>query len=124
MVLLFKQEEDGKAGSLLEHYRALGRLRRESGALRGGDHEEVRVEGNDKVYALVRRAPEDTMLGVFNFGDGPANVTLDLGQTTLGNATYSVTDALSGAALPDLNGATYTAQLPAAGSLLLRLKAK
>ena len=73
---------------------------------------------------LVRRAPEDTLLGVFNFGDGPANVTLDLGQTTLGNATYSVTDALSGAALPDLSGATYTAQLPAAGSLLLRLKAK
>lgn len=118
------QEEDGKAGSLLEHYRALGKLRRGSAALRAGDHEEVRVEGSDKVYALVRRAPDEAMLGVFNFGDAPATVKLDLGQTGLGSATYTVTDALSGAALPDLSGATYTAQLPAAGSLLLRLTAK
>ncbi|MFN8475166.1 MAG: alpha-amylase family glycosyl hydrolase [Anaerolineae bacterium] len=118
------QEEDGKAGSLLEHYRSLAKLRRESAALRVGDHETVNVDGNDKVYALVRRAPDDIMLGVFNFGDQTANVNLDLSQTNLGDTTYTVTNALSGATLPDLSGPKYGAQLPAAGSLLLRLKAK
>ncbi len=118
------QEEDGKLGSLLELYRALGKLRRESSALRTGDHEPVRVEGSDRVYALVRRAADDVALGVFNFGDKPANVTLDLSQTGLGGATYTVTDALSGAPLSDISSPTYAAQLPAASSLLLRLKAK
>ena len=84
----------------------------------------MRVEGSDRVYALVRRAADDTMLGVFNFGSGPAQVNLDLSQTQLGGAAYTVIDALSGASLPDLSGSTYAVQLPAAGSLLLKLKAK
>ncbi len=118
------EEQQGQPGSLLETYRVLIRLRRDSPALRQGSYEPVKAADNDKAYAHVRRAGDDIVLAVFNFGDAPASLTFDLSTTGLVADSYAATDALTGAAVPDIRPPTYQVELPAGGSKVLRLKAR
>ena len=118
------EEQQGQPGSLLETYRALIRLRRDSPALRQGSYEPVKAADNDKAYAHVRRVGDDIVLAVFNFGDAPAALTFDLSTTGLVADSYAATDALTGAAVPDIHPPTYQVALPAGGSKALRLTAR
>lgn len=116
------EEQQGKPDSLLETYRALMRLRRDSPALRQGSYEPLKAADNDKAYAHVRRAGDDIVLAVFNFGDAPASLTFDLSTTGLVADAYAATDALTGAPAPDIQPPMYQVDLPAGGSKVLRLK--
>ncbi len=116
------EEEKGKPDSLLEHYRALIKLRLGSAALKRGSVEPVKLSGGDKAYAFVRRLDNDAVLAVFNFGNAPATLDLDLTDTGLVLPAYQVSDALTGKALGDLKGTAYKVDLPAGGSALFILK--
>ncbi len=88
------EEQLGKPGSLLEHYRALVALRNGNPALRTGFWERVETE-NDKVYAYLRRDSAASFLIVLNFDDAPALLTLDLGASSLPDGRYAATDVLT-----------------------------
>jgi len=88
------EEQLGKPGSLLEHYRALVALRNGNPALRTGFWERVETE-NDKVYAYLRRDSAASFLIVLNFDDAPALLTLDLGAPSLADGRYAATDVLT-----------------------------
>ncbi len=118
------EEEQGKADSLLEHYRSLIKLRRSSQALQSGRVEPIKVTDNDRVFAFVRRTDTEAVLTVLNFGTEPAKLTLDLSETGLTAAAYAATDGLTGKAVGDLTPPSYAVQLPAAGGQVLVLKAK
>ena len=118
------EEQQGKADSLLEHYRSLIKLRRSSPALQSGRVEPVKVTDNDRVFAFVRRGDAEAVLTVLNFGTNPARLTLDLSETGLTAAAYAATDGLTGKAVADLKPPSYEVQLPPAGGQVLLLKAK
>ncbi len=115
------EEQQGKAGSLLEHYRALIALRNTHAALRTGRFEKVALDGGDKVAAFLRLNVGESFVVVLNFDDQPAAVTLDLASASLPDGRFTVTDALTGKSLPDLQGMTYTLLVEPVGGYVLQL---
>lgn len=118
------EEQQGKSGSLLELYKTLAKLRKTSAALHSGRYEPVKIADNDRVYGHLRRTDSEIVLALFNFGAAAATVEADVSETGLVHATYGVTDALTGKTLGELKPPTYKVELPAAGALVLSLKAR
>lgn len=73
------QEEQARAASLFEHYRALSALRAEQVALRRGAFSPVPLQGSDRATAYARVADDKILIVVLNTADEAADVTLDLG---------------------------------------------
>lgn len=73
--------QDSTAGSVLNHFRRLTKLRKEHLALVYGDYALVDA-GNAQVYAYTRTLGEERLLVLLNFGDAEASVTLPEGLET------------------------------------------
>jgi len=71
-----KQAED--PGSVLNFYKRMLRLRRESTALQNGDFKPLKVNSRDALVYL-RESQDQTFLVALNFGNSPLVVTLDVG---------------------------------------------
>jgi glycosidase len=71
--------------SVFTHTQAMLRLRREHSALRSGTLHHIAV--NEKYYAFVRERADDRLLIVFNSAAQPQQLSLDLRDTPLANAT-------------------------------------
>lgn len=92
---------------LLEWYRALGRLRRRSQALRRGS---IRyVLGRGHLLAFLRETDEERLLCAFNAGDEERAFSFDGGQLrpVLGRPQFSQRDGLYTIALPPRSGAVF-----------------
>lgn len=89
------EEEQGKAGSLLEHYRTLIALRNAHSSLRTGERVRLNVE-SDSIYAYLRYDSRSLFLVVLNFDSKPASVTLKLAETPLPSGRYTATDVFTG----------------------------
>ena len=84
------QAQDGDAGSLLNHYRRLIRLRHEHSALNGGDLI-VGSASDAAIAAFVRRSPTETILVVLNFRAAAipqASVTLVPGSGAMSTSRF------------------------------------
>jgi glycosidase len=93
------EEQQGKPGSLLEHYRALLALRNANASLRTGSFETLEVKA-DKVYTYLRQDAKASFLVVLNFGDVNQGLQIDLGASSLPDGRYIATDAFSKRELP------------------------
>ncbi len=113
------EEEQGKAGSLLEHYRALIALRSAHAALRAGVFETV-TDNSPKAYAYLRQGAGVAFLIILNFSDVPASLTIDLGASSLPDGNYRAVDALTQKRY-DLSGLTLKLDAGAASGYVLRL---
>ncbi len=94
-------------GELLEWYRALGRLRRRSQALRRGS---IRyVLGRGHLLAFLRETDEERLLCAFNAGDEERAFSFDGGQLrpVLGQPQFSQRDGLYTIVLPPRSGAVF-----------------
>ncbi len=114
------EEQQGKAGSLLEYYRALVALRNTNAALRSGAPEKIDPRTDVFVYAYLRHDSTAAFVIVLNFADTPVPVSLDLGATSLPDGRYTATDALSKQTF-DLSGLTLNLNLDATSGYVLQL---
>lgn len=92
---------------LLDWYRALGRLRRRSQALRRGS---IRyVCGKGPLLAFVRETEEERLLCAFNAGDGEHAFSFDEGRLfpLMGGPQFSQMDGLYTVVLPARSGAVF-----------------
>ncbi len=116
------QEQSGVAGSMLETYRTLGRLRRTHAALRHGRYDAI-PNASSAVWAFARTAAgEESLFVAINLSNVTVNTTLDLSSFTVTNGTTDVRDLASGAsltALTNANKAAYPLSLPASGYRVL-----
>ena len=69
----------------LEHYRALGQLRRRHDALALGDFRTVKAQGD--LYAYLREHGDDRILVVLNDGDRPIEAVLPIGNFGVADTT-------------------------------------
>jgi glycosidase len=113
------EEQVGKSGSLLEHYRALVLLRNSNTALRSGSFERITVD-DSKIYAYLRADDKGAFLVVLNLADTPSSLALDLGNTSLPDGTYSAIDALTKKSF-DLNGLTLNLNASAKTGYVLQM---
>ncbi len=111
------EEEQSKAGSLLEYYRGLVALRNANAVLRNGVWVSVATD-NDKTYAYLRADDQTRWLIVLNFGDAPASLALDLG---LPNQHYTATDALTKKQFT-FDGTTFNLTLDGKAGYILQLR--
>ena len=88
------EEEQGKPGSLLEHYRALVALRNTNAALRTGLYETVDTQA-DRVFAYLRQDNQAAFLVVLNFGSANQSLQIDLGSSSLLDGRYTAIDIFS-----------------------------
>lgn len=98
--------QDGVAGSVLETYRALIRLRAGSAPLRRGSYREL-TAARPEVWAFLREHQGQRVLVVFNFSDAAVATTVDLAAAGVTAAT--ATDLIAGATLPSVTPATAAA---------------
>jgi alpha-amylase len=122
------QTQDRDAGSLLNHYRRLIRLRSEHSALASGDLG-VAAASDSTVAAYLRRSPTEQILVIVNFGAQAvpqASVTLDSGNGAklIGRLERIYEDPLGGCA-PEasvgVNGSVSLGQIAPHGLCLFRL---
>lgn len=109
------EEETGVSGSVLETYRTLISLRKNSVALRRGSYSPV-SSPSSRVWSCVRAHAEQTVLVAINLSGATVNTTLDLGGYAVGGGSTVPTDLLTGAVLPALttaNKAAFAVSLPA-----------
>jgi len=92
------EEQAGVAGSLLETYRSLIRVRRESVALRRGEYTPIPAS-DPAVWSFVRGTAEQTVLVTINLSGKAVTVSVDLSRQL--NADGFVLDDLPGAASAD-----------------------
>ena len=114
------EEQRGAAGSMLETYRALIGVRRNSVALRRGAYLPV-ASPNAGVYAFVRHHAEQTVLVVINLNSSAASTTIDLGAFGVAKTGAVPVSLESGVSLPAVtvtNRAAYPVSLPARGWLI------
>lgn len=117
------EEEENDAGSLLERYRLLIRIRHDFPTLSYGDYERVQVSaGPRSVYAYLRQDGNAHLLVVVNFAKDKSVASLDLGATALPAAPWAVTDLISGEVLPPMLTGTYSVELPPLSGLILHLQ--
>jgi alpha-glucosidase len=113
------EEQVGKNDSLLEHYRALALLRNSNSALRRGSFEKIALD-DSKTYAYFRADEKSAFLIVLNLADAPSSLSLDLGNTSLPDGTYSAVDALTKKSF-DLKGLILNLNAEAKTSYVLQL---
>lgn len=116
-------EQDGDAGSLLNHYRRLIRLRLGHSTLSYGDYERVTATAGPRtVYAYLRQDGNGHLLVVLNFSREPCAATLDLAATALPAGPWAVRDLLSGEELAAVEGGSYTVELGPLRGMVLELR--
>jgi len=112
------QEQSGVAGSMLETYRTLGRLRRTHAALRHGRYDAI-PNSSTAVWAFARTAAsEESLFVAINLTGVTVNTNLDLSSFTVTGGSTDVRDLATGASLTTLtnaNKAAYPVSLPAYG---------
>ena len=81
-------QQEGDAGSLLEHYRRLLAFRKQHPALIKGDIRFLDTEGD--VVAFSRRAGNEELVCVFNLGSAPASLALQESQALDGHGFHGV----------------------------------
>lgn len=116
------EEQRGVAGSMLETYRALIAVRRNSIALRRGSYLPV-ASPNTGIYAFVRHHAEQTVLCVINLNSATTNTTIDLsgfGVPKTGTAPVSLESGATLPAITPANRAAYPVTLGARGWLIAR----
>ena len=116
------EEQRGVAGSMLETYRSLIAVRRNSIALRRGSYLPVTTP-NQGVYAFVRHHEEETVLVVINLNSGATSTTLDLSQfgvAKAGSVPVSLESGGALAAITPANRAAYPVSLAARGWIIAR----
>jgi glycosidase len=116
------QEQRGVAGSLLETYRALIAVRRNSVALRRGSYLPVPA-ANAGIYAFVRHHADETVLVAINLNSASTSSTIDLGSFGVAKASVVPVSLENGASLPSItpgNRAAYPITLGARGWFIAR----
>ncbi|MBC7231933.1 MAG: alpha-glucosidase C-terminal domain-containing protein [Chloroflexi bacterium] len=117
------EEQQGNHDSLLSHYRRLIRLRQSYSALRRGSYERVEImEGPSTVYAYLRQDAQAHLLVVLNFAREPAQVTVNLGSSTLPAPPWAASDLLGQRSLPPIRENTLSLALEAQEGLVLELR--
>lgn len=109
------EEQKGLAGSMLETYRALISVRKNSVALRRGNYMPV-SSPNTGIYAFVRHHADQTVLVVINLNSATTNTTIDLSGFGVAKAGVVPVNLQGGAALPAItpaNRASYPVSLGA-----------
>jgi len=116
------EEETSDPESLLSHYRCLIQLRATYGALRTGTYERVQLtQDTPYVLAYLRQDAATRLLVVLNFDVKEAQITLDLGASTLPGTGWKVTDLLCNRTLRSFSGASGELLLGPQEGLLLEL---
>ncbi len=115
------EEEQGQADSLLEHYRALIKLRAGHSALRAGALEKLSLEGSSEALAFLRTDAQETLLVILNFGAKPASLTLDFSGTSLPDGIFRAMDLFGEKKFPDLESTTYTLDVEPTAAYVLQL---
>lgn len=98
------QEQTGVAGTPLETYRELIRLRKQEPALRGGIYEPLLTDTSN-VYAYVRRVGTDCIIVANNLASTPKVVSINLSSYQVLATTTPPIDLVSGAVLPAITAA-------------------
>jgi len=109
------EEQQGVSGSILETYRALIAVRKNSTALRGGSYTPVTCD-NTGVYAFVRSDATQTVMVAINLNSSSITATLNLSAFTLptaGTIPTSLEIAQTLTAVTNANKAAYPIQLAA-----------
>ncbi len=115
------EEQKGVAGSVLETYKSLIAVRKNSVALRRGTYLPV-TSPSMGVYAFVRHDAAQTVLVAINLDSSAANTTLNLGAFTVPVAGTIPTSLENGAALAAIttaNKAAYPITLSARGWMIV-----
>lgn len=89
------EEQQGKPGSLLETYRQLIRLRRESKPLRRGNYVPLRVS-NPGIFAFTRTDAEETVFVIINLTGGTESISLPVPAEQLPEQSRDVRDLIEG----------------------------
>jgi len=116
------EEQKGVAGSILETYRSLIAVRRNSVALRRGAYLPVTCP-NTGIYAFVRSDAAETVLVVINLNSTSATSTVDLGAFAVPAAGTVPTSLENGTTLPIItasNKAAYPVSLAARSWFIAR----
>jgi hypothetical protein len=116
------EEQKGVAGSMLETYRALIAVRKNSIALRRGSYLPV-TSPNGGVYAFVRHHASETVLVVINLNSSSTATTVNLSGFTVpkaGTVPTSLETGASLAAITPSNRASYPVSLSARGWFIAR----
>ena len=109
------EEQRGVAGSVLEAYRSLIAVRKNSVALRRGAYAAI-SNSSPKVWACVRSHTDQTVLVAVNLGGASVTTTLNLNAFAVAGGSTTPTDLLTGAALAPIttaNHGAYSLTLPA-----------
>ena len=109
------EEEKGVAGSMLETYRSLIAVRKNSIALRRGSYLPV-TSPNSGIYAFVRHHADQTVLVAINLNSSTTSTTIDLSGFTVPKAGAVPVNLQGGATLPAItpaNRAAYPVSLGA-----------
>jgi len=109
------EEQQGVAGSMLETYRSLIAVRRNSVALRRGSYLPVTSPSN-RIYAFVRHHADQTVLVVVNLNSSTTSSTIDLSGFSVPAAGSVPVNLQGGGALPAVttaNRGAYPVSLPA-----------
>ncbi len=105
------EEQEGRAGSLLETYRELARLRHKHPALRRGSYTPIPTT-HPAVWCFRRSHAQESLLVAINLGGTVARCECDPGEVTLVDAsTGNVVDVSSGKAVCDLPPYSYRIML-------------
>ncbi len=118
------EEQEGKAGSLLEMYRRLITLRKSSRTLRDGDYLALRV-AEEGAFVFMRQKDQEILLVAMNLKDEPVTVRIpaprmvgrwgawkveqvfDLAHADDAAPTFETTESTSSLKLPALGAAVY-----------------
>lgn len=116
------EEQEGVAGSQLEHYRTMIGVRHDHAALRRGSYHPV-TTSSSFVYAFLRYLEgEECLLVVLNMRSGSRSPSLNLSATDIPGGSTSVTDVVTGQSLSnitDANKSAYSITLPSYGYRVL-----
>ncbi len=116
------EEQQGVAGSMLETYRSLIAVRRNSIALRRGAYMPV-ASPNQGIYAFVRHHADETVLVAINLNSSTTNTSIDLsafGVAKSGTVPVSLESGASLAAITPSNRAAYPITLGARSWFIAR----
>jgi glycosidase len=114
--------QDGVAGTMLETYRGLIKIRRSSPALTAGAYREI-SNNSDSVFSFLREHQRERVLVAVNLSNADVKAELDLKQAGISRAAIS--ERIFGSRLPHVTPANadgYTVDLPAYEGRWLRIE--
>ena len=111
------EEQENDPNSLLNTYRHLLELRQSNDALKDGDFVVLTTQAvGRKAWSVSRTAGDQTVIGIFNFGEEAVDITLP----SFPISSDALLDLISGEMYPGSTaGESYTLTLPEAGAVWL-----